>query len=284
MVIQIRNLFSFLFGLAWRSVSDTNVYLRAPLLPGRILVFYTFLCALLIAGGHSLVFWFTDARQIETQALQIWNELETTWPADLEFSYRQGVWDSTLTEPFVVSYPGEFPQQSGWPSEFITIIPEESNEIQTKSLFTLRTETLTVQSAGENQQTFLWSDLLQNEEILLNQSIVHNATPQVEILTRFGLQQMALFVFLWRAFGVWFLRLLGLFLYSWLAQVLWTFRGRNLNFGSVYKMGLILLPVTELLTLLWKVLLPANEPFFSFWWVWLLLMGTVIITAPRKSA
>jgi uncharacterized membrane protein (UPF0182 family) len=128
-----------------------------------------------------------------------------------------------------------------------------------------------------------WSELLPDQDIILDKGRVSEVAPQGAIWARLATQQLALFIFLWRFIGVWLLRLLGLLFYTWLAQMLWTLRGRKYTFWSVYKMGLLIVPVAEAVMLIWQTLAPRSPLPLSFWWIWLLLLAAIILTAPRKS-
>lgn len=291
MLIRIRNLISLFGTLAWRSVSDISVYLRVSLLPGRVLVVYTLLAALLLALGHTAHFWFQTKPLYQTQANQIWDELITNWPDNFSLQYRENAWTMTPSdEAFNVPYPQDFTRPEGSPEYLATLLPVEPQTIsaQIPSFFVAGPKSFLFQSPGQGQdnssQIFLWTDFIEDgQEITLNKQSVQDQTSNFQTLLEFALEQLALTIFLWRFLGVWFLRLLSLFLYAWLAQVLWSLRERNLRYGSVYKMGLLLIPLAEAVMLFWKVFLPNQDAAFSFWWVWMILMGVIVFTAPRKQ-
>lgn len=287
MLKRLSHLLGFYATLAWRSVSDTGVYLRAALLPGKLLITYTLFASLFIATGHMVRFRVQDVPVIEKQAAAIWQELADNWPTDLELRYAENRWSIAPEQTVTVEYPQGGQRPEGWPSSLATLSPVDPTELSPlpPSLIIAGPTTFYVRSAEDSTaQGIAWAEVLPaDQEILLTKQVVQDMTPTVAEWTRIGSHQAGYFLLLWWFLGVWLLRLLGLIIYAWLAQALWTLRGRQLRFATVYKMGLLILPVAELMLLIWHSFWPNLNAPLSFWWIWLLIMAVIVLTAPRKA-
>lgn len=286
MLTRLRNLLEFYASLAWRSFTDTNVYLRAGLLPLRLLITYSLLWSMIVAVGHTAHFWLRSVPTLHSTGMMQWEELGTNWPENLELRFENGVWSKTVADDVIVPYPTGFDRPDSWPSTLAVLSSSEPSGSSSPngSLLVAGPATFAVFSPNRpDAQVFVWNEVLSPDQTLVwNKAVVQSNTPRMEIALRTLLYNLTIGVFVWRAFGVWSLRLIGLVLYAWLAQMLWTFRGRQLAFGTVYKMGLIILPVAEVLMLLWTAFWPSMAAPLSFWWIWLLVMGLIVLTAPRK--
>jgi hypothetical protein len=253
----------------------------------RVLIVYTLMASLLLSFGHATRFWYQDAPLLESQAESAWQELVESWPQNLKLRYADQTWFMTPDEPVRVSYPKAWPRPDGWPEYLLTLLPVEPEAISAiiPSLVVAGPTTLQVRSPGQDvPQTLRWSEILPQQDILLDKGRILEATPQGAVWARLAVEQITLFIFLWKFIGIWILRLLGLLFYTWLAQMLWTLRGRKYKFWSVYKMGLLIVPVAEAVMLIWQTLAPRAPLPLSFWWIWLLILAVIILTAPRKSS
>lgn len=288
MITRLQNLLGFYLSLAVRSVTDTGVYLRAALLPGKLLVVYSFLAYILLAAGHTTRYFWQTAPALTNQAQEIWGELVTGWPDDLEMKYANGSWTITPNEPLVIPYPSGYDKPDSLPSTLALVVPDSSSSTSapiatnTAQLLLTPTEIVIPTTQGEPPR-LSWNEILDTtEEIVLTKTVVQESTASVHELIEAGVRVNGSLLFAWWMFGVWLLRLLGLFLYAWLAQVFWVLRDRTLRYGTVYKMGLVMLPLPDVLLLIWRSAWPQLD-LISYWWIWLILMAGVVLSAPRKD-
>lgn len=266
--------------LWWKTVTDTAVYRLAAHLSPQFVAFYMVVTYAVLAGLATAVFRWQDVPKVAAASQQAWDELKQTWPETLTFSYKNGALSNNLTESLTVEYPSSWAKIEGLPEKLAVVFPtrDESFDISNQAFFFLLPNELVMQAASGETQKISWEALFTNESFSLNKATLSDHDTLISELIGTLRTQLTVAYFFWSWWGVLAFRLILLLLYAFVAQTFFYLAQNRVKYWHAFKIGLFLLPITELLLIIWKTMRPDLSPALPFWWLWLVLIFVVAVT------
>ncbi len=272
----------------WRSITDLQIYRSLIHLPLSFGVLYLLATYAVLASASTVVFTFRTLPALQTTAEQTWNEVRQNWPSDLTLRYQNEQLSAqkgeqpteqpfTVPYPNTISFPETFPPYLAWVDTTVAAEDESVTSPSEAALFAVTRDRFVVQPNTVEEineaNSFAWSEIFTTNEIEINAATLDEYRDSVFSTINRALRWLIAPYFFVAWLGTLAARLVLLFLYALLAQTLFWLFGTRIRYFASYRLGLYVLPVVELLFIVWRAAYGTVALPGSYWWIWLTAMA-----------
>ncbi len=264
---------------------DTRFYRHVGQFASRQITVYIVSFYLLLSVGLTTLFAFRTWPVLIQKVQLTWESLYQQWPDNtiVRLENNQLHLEKQSENALIVSeekieifWPKEVIDNTRLPQLFFVIDPLAQHEqaaqypswlIATPDLFFVKTST------GE-LNSIPWNELFPDQEIAISKESIREQQLQFMNNQRTALFSFLPLSFIWFSFARLLTRLLVLLLMTWFAQPVLSMFGWIIDYRKTYRVGLFLLPLSEEVSFLLKLLYPQNQNF-SFWLIWTFALLTI---------
>lgn len=269
--------------LIWqRSHIDLSLYSEIKKYQYRKLIYYLLITYLLLAAFYLTQFEVVTWPKWQKIIDQTWQEVINQWPQEAEVQINDGFLTANFDQPLLINFPDSLELQPPWPNAFIKIDPHyelqnqmSDSQLHQYGLLTFSQKHLII-NFGEFGHNYAWSEVYPESSLVINKNSITELQPHWQKLTD------ELKTSLWFSLATWHLLLKPIWRLSLMAVVFWLLQpvmqlsGSSSKFSANFKVGIVLLVITEEIFLLQRLIYP-EKIYYSFWFIWLLLRMVVVI-------